>query len=186
MNTIFRKLTVSLVVIALSVCAFAGCASVDETKAKSVYKCSGSNILGLKKVVVYEDSAVVVFDKFAGTGAQQGVDYFGLDDDSIENSGGIRASVKTDGKWCPVTDADLKDTFTDYIVTIPFEDVDDIETISVLGRYITINDGDFELCYLEWGGECSVDYTQKYDAASSEWSEMKIKTTLYLMTDKAE
>ena len=186
MNTIFKKPTVALVVIALSVCAFAGCASVDETKAKSVYNCSGHNILGLKKVVMYEDSAVVVFDKFAGTGAQQGVDYFGLDDNSIENSGGIRASVKTDGKWCPVTDADLKDTFTDYIVTIPFEDVDDIETISVQGRQITINDGDFELSYMEMGGECSVDYTQKYDAASSEWSEMKIKTTLYPMTDKAE
>jgi len=186
MNTIFRKLTVALVVIALSVCAFAGCASVDETKAKSVYKCSGYNILGLKKVVVYEDSAVVVFDKFAGTGAQQGVDYFGLDDNSIGLSDDLRVSVRTDGVWCAIKDAELKDTFTDYIVTIPFEDVDDIETISVLGRYITINDGDFELSYLEWGGECSVDYTQKYDAASSEWSEMKIKTTLYPMTDKAE
>ena len=71
-------------------------------------------------------------------------------------------------------------------LSIGLEDVEDIETISVLGRYITINDGDFELSYLEWGGECSVDYTQKYDAASSEWSEMKIKTTLYPMTDKAE
>ena len=186
MNTILRKLTTALVVIALSVCAFAGCASVDETGADNVYKCSKQNIIGLKEVVLYEDKAVVVFDKFAGIGAQKGYDYFGLDDDSIENSGGIRASVKTDGKWCPVKDAELKDTFTDYIVTIPFEDVEDIETISVLGRYITINDGDFELSYLEWGGECSVDYTQKYDAAGSEWSEMKIKTTLYPMTDKAE
>lgn len=186
MNTIFRKLTTALVVIALSVCAFAGCAAVDETGAVNVYKCSKQNIIGLKEVVLYEDKAVVVFDKFAGIGAQKGYDYFGLDDDSIENSGGIRASVMTDGKWCPVTDADLKDTFADYIVTIPFEDVDDIETISVQGRYITINDGDFELGYLEMGGECSMDYTQKYDAASSEWSEMKIKTTLYPMTDKAE
>ena len=186
MNTILRKLTTALVVIALSVCAFAGCASVDETGADNVYKCSKQNIIGLKEVVLYEDKAVVVFDKFAGIGAQKGVDYFGLDDDSIGLSDDLRASVRTDGKWCPIKDAELKDTFTDYIVTIPFEDVEDIETISVLGRYITINDGDFELSYLEWGGECSVDYTQKYDAASSEWSEMKIKTTLYPMTDKAE
>lgn len=186
MNTILRKLTTALVVIALSVCAFAGCASVDETGADNVYKCSKQNIIGLKEVVLYEDKAVIVFDKFAGTGAQQGVDYFGLDDNRIGLSDDLRASVRTDGKWCPVTDAELKDTFTDYIVTIHFEDVDDIETISVQGRYITINDGDFELCYMEMGGECSVDYTQKYDAASSEWSEMKIKTTLYPMTDKAE
>ena len=72
MNTILRKLTTAMVVIALSVCAFAGCASVDETGAYNVYKCSKQNIIGLKEVVLYEDKAVVVFDKFAGTLKKEG------------------------------------------------------------------------------------------------------------------
>ena len=68
MRSIFRKLTTALVVIALSVCAFAGCASVDETGAVNVYKCSKQNIIGLKEVVLYEDKAVVVFKKLSHAG----------------------------------------------------------------------------------------------------------------------
>ena len=169
MNTILRKLTVALAIIAISACALAGCASVDETGAKNVYKCSKDNIFGLKKVVLYEDKAVVVFDKFAGDDAQFGIDY--MDD--------FTATVMADGEWCDVTDKTMQDTLTEYIVTVAFEPADTVEIISVQGRYITINGGDFELSYQEWGGECSMEFTQKYDSDDGKWSEMKCNTTLY-------
>ena len=173
MNTILRKLTVVLAVIALGTCALAGCASVDETGAKNVYKCSKDNIFVLKKVVLYEDKAVVVFDKYAGDVAQFGIDY--TDD--------FTATVKADGEWCDVTDKVMQDTLTEYIVTVAFEPADTVEIITVQGRYITINGGDFELSYLEWGGECSMEFTQSFDG---EWSEMKCNTTLYPLECKED
>ena len=173
MNRITRELTVALTILAFSICMLAGCAAADEAGTKSVYKCSKNNIFGLTKVMLYEDKAVVVFDKFAGDESQFGIEY--MDD--------FTATVMADGEWCDVTDKVMQDTLTEYIVTVSFEQVDTVEIISVQGRYITINGGDFELSYLEWGGECSNEFIQKYDGDDGKWGKIKVDTKLYPETN---
>ena len=185
-----KRTAAVLLLLMLCVCTFSGCAYKvrNEDKALHVYTCSFDNVFSLEKVVVFEDRVVTVFSK------KNAINIRELDYAQVPSS--VHLTNLYSSKSNVDKDNFIKEEFGKLVVTTLFEydeadkiDPDkDIEIVGVtiLGREITFNDGNFRLSYYELGGECEVDYWQDYDKTNDSWSEVESKLTLYPLETWAE
>ena len=170
------------VLIVFNVCMLMACGKSDykvenEQNAQTVYTCSNDNMLGLEKVVVFQDRVIAVFDK-----------------DKCDNSqfGGLEGGVGSDKKNTSVKLTNLmkyktkKSTIiidgNKYIATTEFEYEDEdkvdpdadveVEGVYVMERSIEFNNGNIRLFCSIPGGDCFDDYWQDYDKSSNKWGEI--------------
>ena len=191
MNKVLERSAAVLLLLAVSVCMFSGCAYKvkNEDKALKVYTCSTDNMFGLEKVVIFEDRVVVVLDKKAGGSLVSDEYYQGFPSSVILSN---LTSYKATIDW----DNSIKETAGKYVITTIFEydennkkdPEQDVEVIGVCvqDQEIAFNDGNLHLYYSVPGGECSMDYWQDYDLASGTWSEVSSEKILWPLEAGAE
>ena len=179
-----------LIILTLICFVIAGCGDKDhppimiegEEDARAVYGCPNNNMFGLEKVVLFDKSAVIVFDK---TLCDKGRKYGGLLEAGENNTIKTYCSMhnvsaytnfgtieERDGRY--VVTAGVK--YSDADLYDPEEDAF-IEGVTVGQKSVYIKDGSFYLIYLENTSDDEMTfYTQEYDPASDTWGDIEIST----------
>lgn len=172
----------SMVLVMTFILFLAGCSAPPitiegEENAKAVYTCSPDNMFGLERIVIFQTETVVVFDMqkcdLKGYGGS-------LSDVTVENLKVHVSMDNADGIWNISSKIEVRDG--KYIVTNhsyedrkydPDKDVT-LESITVNGKTVFINDGSFYLIYTRNsdGGKMET-YTQKYDSAKGTWGKIE-------------
>ncbi|MBR3341361.1 MAG: hypothetical protein IKG30_07050 [Clostridiales bacterium] len=188
-----RKIIASVLLIVM-LSGFAGCNKKtgfkvgNEDNALCVYNCPSDNLFGLEKVVIFDDSAVAVFDKKV-CDRKNNLQYIDKYIDEEEYHYGF--SVTVDNYYTGMLVFESADSnrifksnvrITDgrYVVTESFTDDEQrkidpekefkITGLNVAQRSIAINDGSFELSYTEINDSGKKrEITQSYDAAKGKW-----------------
>ena len=180
----FKKTVIGIASIIICICAFTGCPYIKgEADANAVYTCSKDNMFGLEKVVVMDDSVVVVFDMWTSDNSKYGR----LEDEDNEEIYPLNVYLEDSENTHDVTRT-VKAEFGKIIVTFNIKDVEADESlkitgVNIQGRVISFNDGNLSLYYKQWGGECSNDYYQDYDQDAKCWSEIREEFILYPMSE---
>ena len=172
----------SIVLVLALIVSLAGCSAPPitiegEENAKAVYTCSPDNMFGLERIVIFQTETVVVFDMqkcdLKGYGGS-------LSDVTVENLKVHVSMDNADGIWNISSKIEVRDG--KYIVTNhsyedrrydPDKDVT-LESITVNGKTVFINDGSFYLIYTRNsdGGKMKT-YTQKYDPVKGTWGKIE-------------
>ena len=172
----------SMVLVMTLILFLAGCSAPPitiegEENAKAVYTCSPDNMFGLERIVIFQTETVVVFDMqkcdLKGYGGS-------LSDVTVENLKVHVSMDNADGIWNISSKIEVRDG--KYIVTNhsyearkydPDKDVT-LESITVNGKTVFINDGSFYLIYTRNsdGGKMKT-YTQKYDPVKGTWGKIE-------------
>ena len=148
-----------------------------EENAKAVYTCSPDNMFGLERIVIFQTETVVVFDMqkcdLKGYGGS-------LSDVTVENLKVHVSMDNADGIWNISNKIETREG--KYIVTKhcyearkydPDKDVT-VESISVNGKSVFINDGSFHLIYMKNIDDDSYEtYSQIYDSANGTWGKIE-------------
>ena len=188
------KRAIASVLVLIMIFGFAGCDQKKEFKvdnednALCIYSCPADNSFGLEKVVVFDNSAVAVFDKEI-CDRKNNLRYIDTYVDDEEYHYGF--SVDVDNYYTGILVFESSEsnriykssiTITDgrYVVTESFNDDDQrkkdpekdfcITGLDVARQSILINDGNFELSYTETdnsGKERVV--SQSYDSSKRKW-----------------
>lgn len=172
----------SMVLVMTLILFLAGCSkppiTIDgEENAKAVYACSPNNMFGLERIVIFETEVVVVFDMVKcdmnGYGGS-------LSKATNENIDVYVSMDNADGIWNISNKIETRDG--KYIVTKhcyearkydPDKDVT-VESISVNGKSVFINDGSFHLIYMKNIDDDSYEtYSQIYDSANGTWGKIE-------------
>lgn len=188
------KKNISLIIMTVLILAMMACGKGgeytvgNEKNAIAVYKCPSDNMFGLEKVVVFKDRIVTVFDKATNDKSQNGFCKSGL---MTKDTHGTSAGLSNLSTY-KTTESDLKVKDGKYISTVKFEydtanKINPDKEVEIIGvevceQSISFSDAGISLFCIIWGGECSTDYSQKYDSATEKWGEIKEKFTLYPMT----
>jgi hypothetical protein len=175
-----RKLFAAILVI-ISVFSFAACGSYKvegEKNAINVYTCSDKNMLGLEKIVVFEDHIVAVFDRKAPKTAGYEIDF-----DKIMVAKSINASANvTNASYQGSSKYDA--TAEIFIVTIYVSGPDgdtkvispvqgrDVSYITIEDYTVTINGGNLRISRTDVTAEGSVLHYQDFNQVSKSWSKV--------------
>ena len=149
-----------------------------EENAKAVYECPADNMFGLERIVIFKYEVVIVFDKMTCDRKSR---YGGsLADATNENIHVYVTMDNADGVYNLTNKIEVRDG--KYIVTKqcyearkydPDKDVT-VDYISVNGKSIFIDDGDFYLIgETKHGQESSLNYTQRYDSKAGKWGKVE-------------
>lgn len=198
------KKAIASVLITVMLLGFAGCDQkaefkVDnEDKALHVYSCPVDNLFGLEKVVIFDNSAVAVFDKTTcdRNNTLQYIDTY-VDDEEYHYGFNVTVDNYYTGMFVfdspesnMIYKSNIRITNGRYVVTETFNDderrkIDPekdfyITGLDVARQSIIINDGNFELTYtnINDSGKKSVT-TQSYDAAKRKWGKEHIGKEVY-------
>lgn len=172
----------SMVLVMTLILFLAGCSAPPitiegEENAKAVYACSPNNMFGLERIVIFQTEVVVVFDMVKcdmnGYGGS-------LSKATNENIDVYVSMDNADGIWNISNKIETRDG--KYIVTKhcyearkydPDKDVT-VESISVNGKSVFINDGSFHLIYMKNIDDDSYEtYSQIYDSANETWGKIE-------------
>ncbi len=176
MKKIFAVILLLVTAFALSAC---GSYPVEgEKNAIDVYTCSDKNMLGLEKLVVFEDHIVLVFDRKAPKVGYE------LDVDQIMRSKNINTSLSITGVNNYNVTSKYDGNAEIFIVTIYVSGPDgDTKVISpVQGRsisqigiedyFIAINSGNLKISRYDSTAEGRVLHYQDYNQVSKKWSKV--------------
>ena len=176
MKKIFAVVLLLVTAFALSAC---GSYPVEgEKNAIDVYTCSDKNMLGLEKLVVFEDHIVLVFDRKAPKVGYE------LDIDQIMRSKNINTSLSITGVNNYNVTSKYDGSAEIFIVTIYVSGPDgDTKVISpVQGRsisqigiedyFIAINSGNLKISRYDATAEGRVLHYQDYNQVSKKWSKI--------------
>ena len=172
----------SMVLVMTLILFLAGCSAPPitiegEENAKAVYTCSPDNMFGLERIVIFQTEVVVVFDM-----AKCDMNGYGgsLSKATNENIDVYVSMDNADGIWNISNKIETRDG--KYIVTKhcyearkydPDKDVT-VESITVNGKTVFINDGSFHLIYMKNIDDDSYEtYSQIYDSANGTWGKIE-------------
>ena len=176
MKKIFAVILLLITAFALSAC---GSYPVEgEKNAIDVYTCSDKNMLGLEKLVIFEDHIVLVFDRKAPKVGYE------LDVDQIMRSKVINTSVSITGVNNYQATGKYESSAEIFIVTIyvsgPNGDTkvinpvqgSSLSQIGVEDYLIDINSGNLRISRNDATAEGSVLHYQDYNQVSKKWSKI--------------
>ena len=171
----------ALILILVTTFSFSACGSYrveGEKDAINVYTCSDKNMLGLEKIVVFEDHIVAVFDRKAPKTAGYEIDF-----DKVMRSNSINASVSVTNANYQGT-SKYEGTAEVFVVTLYVSGPDgDIKIINpVQGRAlsniaiedytITINSGNLRISRTDESPEGRILHYQDFNQVSKSWSKV--------------
>ena len=154
----------------------------NEENAKAVYSCPSDNMFGLERVVTFERSVVLVFDKnISDKNRRYGGSLEGITDKdfnvyiSLNNAGAIEhksGSIEVrDGKYV------VTKNFREYEIHDPDKDVT-IESVRVGSKSVFINEGRLHLIYMRRPDDKTVEfYEQVYDPSTGTWCDVRYSKT---------
>ena len=172
----------SMVLVMTLILFLAGCSkppiTIDgEENAQAVYACSPDNMFGLERIVIFQTEVVVVFDM-----AKCDMNGYGgsLSKATNENIDVYVSMDNADGIWNISNKIETREG--KYIVTKhcyearkydPDKDVT-VESITVNGKSVFINDGSFHLIYMKNVDDDSYEtYSQIYDSENGTWGKIE-------------
>lgn len=145
------------------------------------YKYDDDNIMGLKKIVLMEDSVEFWFDRRK---ADEGYIGWALRDIAEEGEDCDEAILLKDKNGDSLTPIPkCKSSIGKYVLSAPLEE-------DFVPDYLSIRDGEIDgfeypiLFYRLWGGECADTYKQQY--SKNGWSKVETQFESYPLTDGAD
>lgn len=173
----FSSVLILALIVSLAGCSAPPITIEGEENAKAVYACSPNNMFGLERIVIFQNEVVVVFDM-----VKCDINGYGgsLSKATNENIDVYVSMDNADGIWNISNKIETRDG--KYIVTKhcyearkydPDKDVT-VESISVNGKSVFINDGSFHLIYMKNIDDDSYEtYSQIYDSANGTWGKIE-------------
>lgn len=173
----FSSVLILALIVSLAGCSAPPITIEGEENAKAVYTCSPDNMFGLERIVIFQTEVVVVFDMVKCDMNGYGGSLSKATDESIN----VYVTMdNADGIWNISNKIETRDG--KYIVTKhcyearkydPDKDVT-VESISVNGKSVFINDGSFHLIYMKNIDDDSYEtYSQIYDSANGTWGKIE-------------
>lgn len=176
----------AVILLLVTALAFTACGSYKvegEKNAKDVYTCSDKNMLGLEKIVVFEDRIVMVFDRKAPTTGYE------LNVDQIMRSKSVNASVTISGISDYQVTSKYEGNAEIFLVTIyvsgPNGDTKIINpvqgrSVSYIGiedYFVVINSGNMKISRSDVTDQGTIVHYQDYNQVSKKWSKIKQQKT---------
>lgn len=172
----------AVILLLVTALAFAACGSYKvegEKTAKDVYTCSDKNMLGLEKIVAFEDRIVMVFDRKAPTTGYE------LNVDQIMRSQSIKANVTISGVNNYQVTSKYEGNAEIFVVTIYVSGPDgdtriinpvqgrSVSYIEIENYVVVINNGNMKISRSDVTDEGTVVHYQDYNQVSKKWSKIK-------------
>ena len=183
------KRVMAFLLATVSLASLAGCKKSkplveNEKDAKEVIECPKKNMVGLEKIVIFEDRAVAVFDKKI-------CDDFDYDENNVSDDFNLKPYLDDDDPGFGIDVINLVELDSDeeessielidghYVVTVSFpnkeeykEDPDEDFVIWYLyidGVSISFDEDSIRLRYVARGYDIMWFYTQYFDRATGKW-----------------
>ena len=180
-----RKILAVILIIfaAFSIAACNSYSVEGEKDAIKSYKCSSKNMLGLEKIVIFEDHVVAVFDRKAPKTGYE------IDVDKILRSQELHASATLSGVNNYQCTSKYEINAERFVVTFYLSSFDgdnklispvqgrDITRIDLEDYCITINSGNLRVNYSTETADSVQNHYQDYIQVSKKWSKINQKTT---------